>query len=440
MKLLEIYTSILKFSGLDADEQGYISSKLDDKRTPLLINGARLVLPTKNNLINFNQDEKIIFHPLTENILRGESDVIKKLKHVINIRLNFTLGVIAQQLLVMVSSPEHHSKLSPEQAEILTIIKDADEKSVHNFISAMVSGIKIKPDNLFVNIYLKRGGTHHGKRFSRVGIVSFPFYDSLKTEKHEKIRVKDKETYKQLFQFIFTSIDDPEEYNFGSNSQVAPYLSALLKTAANIASRLNDIIVMYKDYIDESDKLTFDSDWLEHFDDLNALLPEIRSIPVQYGNDGNINDDNDVLKPIAQAPAAIEQPYQPQPYQPQYQQPIPQQPQYMPQQRPELKVTKRGLDFKSIVQTTPTVAYVPNQLLPQLVQQQYPQQMPQYPQQMPQYPQQMPQYPQQMPQQYPQQMPQYPQQMPQQYLQPPYLPQYPPQQPQYQQPPYLPPR
>ena len=355
MKLLEIYNSILLYSGLEADSQGYVSTVMDDKREPTFINGVRLVLPTQVQLKQYQPGEKVYFHPLTENILRGESDIIQKLKHNINIKLNFTIGIIAQSLLNLVASPELHGQLTPEQSEVLLGIKDCDEKSVVNFISIMVNGIKARPDRIFSNIYLKRGGLFNGEKHSRVGVVSFPFYQELLDDKVDKIRVKDKETYKQLFEFMLPELNHPENYNYGSNSQVAPYLDTLMHTSANIASRLNDLLIVFNDHIDEAEKLSFDADWLEYFSDLDALIPEIRKIPVQLGNDGGV-DTNDVVPQVQQQSAPVQQ-QQPVMY------PNQQNMQTMTMQEPpKPKVTPRGLDFKSMVQANPNIAASGNPL------------------------------------------------------------------------------
>lgn len=364
-KLTEIYTSILKFSGLDVDDKGYISTVLDDKRDPAFINGLRMVLPVDHHLRSFDPKEKIIFHPLTENILRGESEVIVKLKSVINIRLNFTVGIVAQSLLNLVASPELHHRLSPEQAELLTSITESDDKTVSNFISQMLSGMKHAPDRIFTNIYLKRGGTFNGKRYSRVGVVTFPFYQQVIENKVDKIRVKDKETFKQLFEFIFPDLNEQEQYNFGSDSHIAPYLEALMQSAANVASRLNDLLLLYKDFVEDAEKIMFDSEWVDYFKDMNALLVEIRKVPVQFGNDGVATISEEVNKQEVSVPTE----YQPKPVQ-QY----PVQQVYQTPAAPELRKTKRGLDFQSVIETNASVAMTPNPLAPQMAMQQWGQQ------------------------------------------------------------------
>lgn len=348
MDLIKLYESILRFSGFETDNEGYIYSSLAEHKQPAFIEGCRLVLPVNNHLRNFKPNEKIIFHPFSENILRGESKVLQKLKHTINVRLNYTIGMIAQSLLNLVASPELHSKLSPEQLQLLVAVSEADEKTVLNFLNQiMVPGIKAKPDSLFTHIYLKRGGQLKGKNYARLGVTTFAFYREITAEHkvYEKLRVKDRETYKNLFEFMFPGIGtNPDAYNFGTDGNTAPYLEALLQTAALTASQLNLLLTLYSDYIENHKKLMFDSDWLDFFGDLSKFESQIRRIPVQTGNDGE-------LTVIEEPVVATEKPAVPSfsyPTQAPVQMPgVPQAP------SPELKVTKQGIDFKSLVQSNP---------------------------------------------------------------------------------------
>lgn len=440
MELLDIYRSLLRFSGLEADKDGYISAVINDRREPTHVNGLRLVLPTNEQLRHFKPNEKIIFHPLAENILKEEaSDVTKKFRDVINIRLNYTIGIVMQSLLNLIASPEQHKHLTPEQTELLLAIKDCDDKTVTNFITHMVSLMKTKQDRAFVNIFLKKGGWKAKDKFSRLAVVSFPFYETIG---ELKVRKKDQEAYKQIFEYLFMGISNKDEYNYGSNSRVAPYLDALMNAAVGIGSRLNDTLQLFSNFIEDADKLMFDPEWYEYFQDLDELLPEIRKVPA------HVSQDN-IVEPVQESqplPAPIQQqqyPYvqqqqmpgpiqigidvqgrpiyapgqQPMPVQqqmpvqqmqypqvpvvvPQYVQPaggyvqqmVPQN--FMPQQQmpvqqvqyqqpPQPVVTERGLDFRSMVQANPNIAAVPNPLMPQLINQYNQALLAQQPQQQP---------------------------------------------------------
>lgn len=350
MKLNNLYRSILRYAGLDADDEGFISTVLDDRREPALLDGARLVLPLPQHLRAVNPKEKIIFHPLSENILRGESEVLVKLREVINIRLNFTFGIIGQSLLQLVASPEEHHKLDPDQSELLIAVKNVDETTIKNFIAVMIEGVRQNANRLFMNIFLKRGGTIDTKRYSRVGVVTFGLYEELMKDGNEvygvKLRVKDKETFKQLYNFIFPNVSVPMFYSRGSDSDVAPFLDALMKSSMAVACRFNDILEQFEDFIDEGDSMVFDSEWVSDFENLSTLIPEIRRVPVQAGNEGSApaSEASTVVRPTLPLPSQ-------QPQQPVYPN------QQQQQHRPEIKETSRGLDFNSLKAVNPALAY-----------------------------------------------------------------------------------
>jgi len=366
MELIKLYESILKFTGVSVDKDGYAFAELENRREPILINGLRLALPTSEQLRDQNTKDKVIFHPLSEVILHGKSEVIEKLNSLINIRLNYTFGVIAHSLLNLAASPEFHSSLTSEQSELLYTIKEADETAVKNFVSMMINGIKADPENVFVKIFLRRRANVRGKQFSRAGIVSFNMFEQLNTEETKilgvKLRKKDKETILALYKFMMPNIDVKETYNRGSDSMVAPFLDSLMQTAMAVANNLNDLLVNYKDHIDEADKLMFDADWVEVFENLEVMNTEIRRIPTQKGNEGKsatgTTPQAQVTAPYVDPVPQVQQPTQ---YQPQVQQPM-----YQPQQpaAPALVYTDKGIDFNSIANLNRTMQHATVQQMP----------------------------------------------------------------------------
>jgi hypothetical protein len=379
MKLINIYKDILKYAGLSSDDDGFISTEWGGKKEPTIVGGLRLVLPTRVRLKALDQTNEIMFHPLTENVFRsGESDVIQKLKLILNIRLNYTIGIVAQSLLHTLASPDSHCKLTPLQSNLLTVIKDIDQKTVQNFTNIMVAGLKNKAGRLFINTYLKKGGYLKGVKHSRVGIISFPFYEALIEGKYDKdckeektLRTKDKIAYIAIFEFMFANIKDNEGYNYGSDSRVAPFLDSLLHSTGLVASELNDVINDFEEFIDSADSLLFDSAWSDHFINLESLTPEIRKIPVQFGNDGSVNiveqppiDDLVVIhQPMAlPSPETVSNNINPDHRAIQPQQPTPtvqypnnqpvafqqQQPYYQQPARPDLKYTDGKLEWRSV--------------------------------------------------------------------------------------------
>ena len=305
MKLLDLYKSMLSASGRVVENESYVSINNSlftdsDKNDPLLIDGKRLVLPTYAQQSDPDRTNKIIFHPLSENILRGESIVVANLRSAFSIRINYSVAASISALLEVCSSINKHKTLSPDQAIILSLATNCDEDTNKVFNSMAIKCLG--EENKFVKIYLKRSGVINNVKFSRAGIVSFPFYEELKEAKDSlygiKFRKKDREIILSMMEYLFPKIKISEGYNAGSDSSIAPFTDALMKTVLNLASNLNDVFELFKDKLDGFDKLIFDSEWVEGFNDLNVFQNEIRLIPTQAGNEG---ESKKLEQPIVQA-------------------------------------------------------------------------------------------------------------------------------------------
>lgn len=287
-KMLSFYESLLTAAGLIVTPDGYVSIRTSKESKPLTLKGRRLALPTAEHLASFNRDSVVIFHPLTENIMRGESEVFERFRIALNGRLNVVIGTIMHVLLELSTSPDDQHKLTPEQTEFLSKAKNADAKTVEALKKIIGSISASQQQKLFVSMFIKRGGTVGDKRFSRVGVVHFPFYTDLKKAEPEfhgvKLRVKDRDTLLGLLDYILPEQDIAGVYNRGSNSSIAPSLEALMLSVLAVAAPLNDLLARFDNILPDS--LTIDADWVETLNNLDALLPEIRSVPMQAGNEG----------------------------------------------------------------------------------------------------------------------------------------------------------
>jgi len=371
LKLNEIYTSLLGCAGMSVDNEGFVSVKMQKKSSPAMIDGKRLVLPTQEQLMSPDHSNRTVFHPLMENIMRGgESEVITKLRQAFNIRLNYTFAAIGQSLLTLCASVADHKTLSPYQSEMLSMIKDVDEKTVITFSQMMINASRESADKSFVNIYLRRKATINGKIFARGGIVTFPMLEELQKNQEKysgvKLRIKDKTALIQLHEYIFPGCSEPETYNKGSNSDIAPFLDSLMLTVKHLSSKINDILELFGPIIDSHDQFVFNSDWVSSFDNLSDLIPQIRSVPMQSGNEGRTHK-------VETAPVAHVQTtalnYQPPPpvsqhmYHNQGNQPhMHQQPTQMEQ--PAIVANEHGITFESMMRMNPNIqanaAMMPN--------------------------------------------------------------------------------
>lgn len=297
MKIIELYKQFLKVAGLNSDNEGFVSAGSGEESIPFNVKGKRLVLPTKEHLSNYDGGSKIIFHPLSENTLKSESDVMQRFRTAINIRFNYVIAYLLEELMVIGTSVKLHSKLSPDQSELLTVLKDADEKTLIA-LQSILKTVKIDGtgEKSIVHIYLKRAGIVDDKRYSRAAIVTFPLYEELiKADKKVmdvSLRIKDKEVITKLLEFMFTKINQPMSYNKGSNCDIAPSLDALMKAVIDLASCINNITDSYSDFITDHENIRYNDEWVSVFDNLGQMLPEIRSIPMQAGNEGTSENTN----------------------------------------------------------------------------------------------------------------------------------------------------
>lgn len=368
MDIIELYKSILNCAGMTVVDDDFISIKYDTIVDPVLIDGKRLVLPTQKQLTSGDWKDRMVFHPLSEHIMRGESEVIANFRKVFNIRLNYTFGAIANSLLQIIGSVDEHKNLNPEQSKLLSAVGEVDDTTMTAFTSLMINAIKEIPEKAFINIFIKRGGMIGTKKFSRVSVVSFPFYEELMKDQEKyygvKLRNKDRQVFIQLCKYMLPDLDVAEKYNYGSDSQVAPYLHALMGAVMGMGGKFNDILDLFGVLIDKHEDLEFNSDWVEAFEDLPSMVPQIRAIPMQQGNEGKMK----ITEAAPVAPVQTAQPLQtfqppqqqaPQQFIPQvqHQQPYnPYQPQPQVPQNNGLVMTKDGLDFNSVMRNNPALA------------------------------------------------------------------------------------
>lgn len=282
-KLLEIYESVLCYAGLSVDKGGFVSIANRDKPEPAFVDGKRLVMPTLEQLRSGDIADKTVFHPLYEVPWKAETAVQKKFLQAVNLKLNASIASVTIALLRLASSPAQHAALTPEQSQFLYGIPVVDEKTLAEFTTAMNAQLKTSgAERTFVNLYIRRGGSKGGKKYARLGVVTWLFYDKLCSEqKTFKISEKRIDGIKQIMSFMFPDIAEPEAYSYGTDCNVAPYFKALMYTAAMISARLNELVNLYRPFITNPEAVLFDESCLEELKDLAKLSNEIQMIPSQ---------------------------------------------------------------------------------------------------------------------------------------------------------------
>lgn len=297
-KIIGIYEALLATAGCTV-EDGCVSQVLAGESNPVMVKGKRLVLPTTEHLKNPDRTETILFHPLLEHLSRGESVVVEKFRNMLNTRFDYTFNVLLYQLMLIAASPAEHNKLNPDQTQFLSKVKNATEKTLHTLEKLMANKPVDGNHKNFISIFLKRSGMVKGKNYRRVGVVSWPMFEELQANKKKVLDVtvsdKDRETILGLIQYIVPDIETDFSYNVGSNSEIAPNLDALMMAAAGVASAINGVVELFGNVLVNKEELIIPDDWADDFDNLAGLVNDIRMIPMQAGNEGNVKD----------APAAV---------------------------------------------------------------------------------------------------------------------------------------
>ena len=386
MKLITLYKALLELGGMSSDRDGLVSGKLpggkEDPR-PVTIKGKRLVLPTQKQLTTADWSDRIVFHPLYENVLRGESQVIEKLRTLITTRVNVTIAILGTALLELAGNTGEHSKLNPDQSMFLAKVRMLDKNTLEGWTDLCKALDLADGKQNFIHVFLKRSGSIAGKKHARVGVVNFPVMKALcagdeKIFGYKPRNKAHREVFKNLMEYIFKDILTDGAYNAGSDSSIAPYTDAMLRAFLNVIAPINDTIDLFSDIRPELTDLRFNSDWVEELDKLETYHPDIRSIPMQAGNEGAA-----LIKGVSPTQEQTEQPQQQQVVQqPIVQQPViqqpttfqsvqPQQPQWMANPVPvaypnyggpvvatpaPVRHSKDGADFGSILQSNPGLA------------------------------------------------------------------------------------
>lgn len=315
--LLSFYSSILSLGKMGVDENGFVYLDNSDNKLPVTVklNGRadRLVLPTVTNLHNSDKGNFIFFHPLRENAVRGESEIISFFRKMINLKVIATLSILIEQILTLGTTPEYQTKLTSDQAVLLSVIKDADGKTL-DFWNKIVHKISYdKTSTRPVSIYLRKHGSLKGTKYFCLGICTFPLYEGLSKAELDgskeflgiKCRAKDIAIISSLMREIIPNIGNPDDYyRAGSNDKNSSHLCALLKTTLLMAKPLNKITeLLYKgrSYLPKVEKdemyakLYFITSWENTLDNLDKLEKEILLIPMQPGNEGSVSKTKEAV-------------------------------------------------------------------------------------------------------------------------------------------------
>lgn len=265
--LVGFYKNLVEALDLKVDKQGKIIITTGEKERPLTINGLPVVLPTDENtrtaveIINgIPTPVKIIFNPMDEDAIKGENESLKKLRQIIELKLNgvfYQIGETIFNVLFNTDKEVNHIEII-RFATLLNRHKapglknPIDEKLITNWIKLYREILASNYDtHAYIKIFSKRGGKINNVKYNRINSLGFPFAEEiyeLKPNKEKflglKLRTKDKHAYLSLFEYIFKVDTNKllEGFKFGSLNKIAPGFHALMITYDFVFKHMFNII------------------------------------------------------------------------------------------------------------------------------------------------------------------------------------------------------
>lgn len=241
----------------------------------------RLMLPT-DKAVSAGDAGVVYFHPLSENIIRGESEVLKCIRNMVRWRINAT-ALTVMEVITELATAETHTKMSAQQQVVLKIFANATSK-----IDKDIKNVLDRYLNKIIGIYLKRKHTIDGETYRRVASVTFPLRGmitkgSKMVGEFEMSSLKNADVLAGLLDYVFPNSDDPILWSAGSNSNVAPYYESLLLVYCHVAERLNKIIKLFKKHIPDADQLLIPTEFKGSLQNLEEWKSVMRPLEHNIG-------------------------------------------------------------------------------------------------------------------------------------------------------------
>jgi hypothetical protein len=263
---------------------------------PFTCGGKRLAMCSPAALMQPQWDDLQYFHPLCENAIHGESEVLRTLLRLTALRITTVSLSLLQQLLNIAADKDQHSKLTSKQHVLLTPLANVTDKTP-TVLGKLIDKLTLVGDYRFLSLYLKSRGVWKDAEWNRVCTVRFPLFKEL-VEKPDELVVfgvkipskKEKANIVNLIQYLFPNCEAQDQYSYGSNNMTAPQFHALINAYVGLANQLNKTTTLFKKHLDNPDVLLIDTSWVDQLDNLSKWREVYPSMP---GNTG----DTDTGKP-----------------------------------------------------------------------------------------------------------------------------------------------
>ena len=296
--MTEAYRLLLASIDVVPQSDDLLVQDIDDMKTQVLVDGKPLALPT-DKIVNNYSDSMVVFHPLCENLLLGESPVLQELRDLIMESLN---NLIVQTIdsILMIAVDDNFEDLTPNQVEFMRCTAGADNTTLKNWRSIARRIDARSSANRVVTIFLKRGAIFKGSKRKRVANVNFNLYNKLDqnsaTVIGAKVRKADLKVYSAIFEALFKHIenDDDEYYSAGTDALIAPYFTVLVESYYKVLKDVNSVTWLLRKPIEKVSgrKLHVNDDFMGHLDNLQQYRDVLPVMPLNDG-DRNVNREEE---------------------------------------------------------------------------------------------------------------------------------------------------
>lgn len=299
MKRVELYAQLLKAVNVVVEKDDQLFMEVGDIKNPVLYEGKPFYLPTKQNLEKsaFETENYLFFDPLTESMMRQESESVKALRLLMISRIQYSASRIVSNLINVLRDESLASKAKGNQMILYRQNIQPSSTTNRSYTKLLREGIKSNVANRIVNIFLKRGGELDGERYARLAVVDFPILDARDNKLNSIFGVdmsaRDKETILDLLSFIFfgSKENTDDEFTAGSNIKMAPYFQSLCFAFCNLAHRINKVHKTYKGLYDPEEVkagkgIHIDLGFEPNIQELNVYKKD--PMPLLAGNTGNL--------------------------------------------------------------------------------------------------------------------------------------------------------
>ena len=304
----DLYLPILAGLHIYPDESGVLHRIHRESNKICEVNKHKLCLPTDANLKSLSQQEYMFYHPMSENIARGDSVIYNYTKLAMTLRINYTIIGLASILLAIANDKTLDGKLKSHQLDLLAALPKVDKKTVDHFNN--VVGKTDLDSNVFFSVYNRRNGKVGGVTYNRVAVVHFPLLEQLKNPEKSDfwsnikgIRKADYANYLSLFNYLLPDWDVENNYSGVSDSMEAPSFHALIDSFVKVMKRLNEVMDKFRDIADVDDIYSSEIPAIETA--IGQLQKYANIIPPLEGNMGECAANDAQVNQLQQKPIGI---------------------------------------------------------------------------------------------------------------------------------------